>query len=576
MASRNLFLAFSAGTLVLGVVFACAIAQETRRPATAASPRVASRAVPNKPKPPEYIFTGRVTSRYGPVAGARVRVQGQDKMVLTDARGRFVLRSPLPRRGRLLVTAGKAGWFNSAGRLGRGGNVGNLVMAPLFLGDQPGYIFLSPRICFMCHTKVTRIWAGAKMSRALANPLLWDMYYGTAAGGRLRRGPGWRRDNPRQEGSCAVCHAPTAAANPARSLDLRTIARSRRTEWTGISCDYCHKVRQVVPDMRKPGHASAVLERQWSRRWIMVFGPYDDTVAPPMAASYSPVFGQGRFCSTCHSHFRRPARGRKWDWSKIYTAREWAGFGLKGNAWLPIQTTYNEWKQWQDSLGPRDPNKGKRCQSCHMGWEKRLLPYDHYLVDGMARRMWGVYRSPSSITPHLFEGGTRTQLQNALGMELEGKIKGNRLVIKVHISNTNGGHWVPTGETMRNVILLVSAKDSAGKALKLVKGGRLPWWAGRGKPTDGNYAGLPGAIFARVLADDRGHLNVPFWRATRIVQDNRIRPKKTVTLEFVYALTNPNDEPSALAKLIYRPVVRPLARIKGWRVKDILITQKAW
>jgi hypothetical protein len=83
-------------------------------------------------------------------------------------------------------------------------------------------------------------------------------------------------------------------------------------------------------------------------------------------------------------------------------------------------------------------------------------------------------------------------------------------------------------------------------------------------------------MFARVLADDNGNLNVPFWRATKIASDTRVRPKTTVTLEYVFALDDPEDEPTAEAKLIYRPVNRTLAERKNWSVKDILITSSAW
>jgi hypothetical protein len=110
----------------------------------------------------------------------------------------------------------------------------------------------------------------------------------------------------------------------------------------------------------------------------------------------------------------------------------------------------------------------------------------------------------------------------------------------------------------------------------MIKGSRLPEWAGVGDARKGNYAGLPGAAFARILGDDKGDLHVPFWRATRIISDNRIRPKSTVTLEFEFALDDPEDEPAVEAKLIYRPVVRPLAEKKHWPVEDIMITGMAW
>lgn len=129
---------------------------------------------------------------------------------------------------------------------------------------------------------------------------------------------------------------------------------------------------------------------------------------------------------------------------------------------------------------------------------------------------------------------------------------------------------------MRSVLLLLQVSDSKGNPLRMIKGPVLPEWAGKGNIEEGNYAGLPGAVFARVLQDDEGNIHVPFWRATRIASDTRVRPKSTVTLKFVFALDVPDDEPTVDAKLIYRPVIRSLAKKKNWPVKDILITSGVW
>jgi hypothetical protein len=391
-------------------------------------------------------------------------------------------------------------------------------------------------------------------------------------------GPGYRLDNPQSQGNCTICHAPSVAGTIPWSQDLNDVLRSPRTEWDGISCDYCHKVRKVIKDKTKPSGRAAVLERQSPIRGnsILVFGPYDDVTAPPMAASYNPLFDQGQFCSLCHSHSKKLASGKTWDSSKVYTTAEWEGFGLESNNYLPIQTTYQEWKQWQDQLPANDSNNGKKCQDCHLSWRKEMLPYDNYVVDGMARNMWGTYRSPKNIRPHHFDGGTETQLKTALAMEVEGEISDRTLTVSVFITNTNGGHWVPTGETMRSVMLLLNVTDSNGKPLEMIKGSHLPDWAGKGKAESGNYAGLPGAVFARVLGDDDGNLNVPFWKATRVVSDSRIRPKKSVKLKFEFAVEDPEDEPTAEASLIYRPVIKPLATIKNWDARDILITSSVW
>ncbi|MEE9436430.1 MAG: multiheme c-type cytochrome [Candidatus Adiutricales bacterium] len=527
----------------------------------------------------EMIITGRVVSPYGPESGARVRIPGEDEFTLTDKDGRYRLKAAAPPGNRTLrVTAGKEGFFNNRATVKRDGRAGDIFLNPIYLNDRSDYKFNSPRVCYACHTKLALTWLDSKMAHATSNPKLLDMYYGTDAYGHPGRGPGYRLDNPDSVGNCAICHAPSAAADPGRSLDLKDILSSSRTEWDGISCEYCHKVRKVIDDPSTPSGAAAILERQKpaSGQSILVFGPYDDVVVPPMAASYNPIYESGRFCSLCHSHREPLAEGKVWDREKIYTDEEWSGFGLKDDTMLPIQTTYQEWKAWQDGLPQGDPNKEKNCQQCHMSWTKKLLPYENYVVENMARNMWGTFRDPKNIRPHHFEGGTRAQLANALAMELEGRVEDGLLTIKVHISNTNGGHWVPTGEPMRSVMLLVEARDSDEKPLKLVRGGRLPEWTGSGKPDDGGYAGLPGAVFAKVLADKDGNLNVPFWRAASIAMDTRIRPKKTRTIEFVFELPDPDDEPAVEARLIYRPVNRSLAEQKKWKVDDIPMVSKSW
>ena len=527
---------------------------------------------------PGIVVRGRVISTYGPVENARVRVAGDENYTLTDRQGQYELITALRPGTRLLVTAGKDGWFNNGQVADRSGRVRDIFLNPVYLNDRPDYRFNSPVVCSRCHVKLTRYWDQSKMAHTTSNPKLLDMYYGTDAFQRQGVGPGYRLDNPGSEGNCTTCHAPSVAGSVPLSQDLKRVLRNPWNEWDGISCEYCHKVRKVITDKTKPSHKAAVLERQSPARGnsILVFGPYDDVAVPPMAASFNPVFDRGEFCSICHNHFKKLDEGKTWDRSAVYSTAEWAGFGLDGNDYLPIQTTYQEWKQWQDQLPADDSNKGKKCQDCHLSWRKEMLPYDNYVVDGNARNMWGTYRSPKNIRPHHFDGGTETQLKTALALELEGEVLDKKLTVHVYITNTNGGHWVPTGETMRSVMLLITATDSNGNPLKMIEGSRLPDWTGQGSVAAGNYANLPGAVFARVLGDDKGNLHVPFWKATRVVSDTRIRPKKSVELQFEYAIEDPEDEPTVEASLLYRPVFRALAKIKNWDVEDIVIATSVW
>ena len=527
---------------------------------------------------PAATIHGRVTSVYGPVENARVRIIGEKNFTLTDRQGRYELTATPSPGERLIVTAGKEGWFNNGQIANFAGRTRDIFLNPVYLADRANYRFISPATCSQCHVKLTRYYDQSKMAHTTSNPKVLNMYYGTDAFNRPGVGFGYKLDNPKSDGNCTTCHAPSAAGAIPASQDLIDVLRSPWTEWDGISCDYCHKVRKVIKDKTRPSQSIAVQERQTPVQGnsILVFGPYDDVIAPPMAASYNPVFDQGQFCSLCHSQTKTLENGSAWDSSKIYSAAELQAFGLKDQGTLPIQTTFQEWKQWQDQLPADDANKGKKCQDCHMSWRKEMLPYDNYIVDGNARNMWGNFRLPENIHPHHFDGGTETQLKTALSLELEGAVSGNKLTVTAYITNTNGGHWVPTGETLRSVMLLLKASDSNGKPLKLIKGSTLPDWTGKGDVKTGHYAGLPGAVFARVLGDDKGNLNVPFWQATRIVSDTRIRPKKTVTFTFEFQMRDPSDEPAAEASLIYRPAFKSLATLKSWDVEDILITSSVW
>jgi len=557
---------------LIGIGFAAAFLAATGYYLTVSAAQTATRNSQGR------IIRGRVTSTYGPVANARIRIAGDEKYTLTNREGRYELVAAHSPGQQLRVSAGKEGWFNNGQVADRSGRIRDILLNPIYLDDQPDYRFISPVTCSRCHVNLTRYYDQSKMAHTTSNPKVLDMYYGTDALLRKGMGPGYRLDNPRSQGNCTICHAPSVAGSIPWSQDLNDVLRSPRTEWDGISCDYCHKVRKVIQDKTKPSGRAAVLERQSPIRGnsILVFGPYDDVTAPPMAASYNPLFDTGQFCSLCHSHAKKLASGQTWDSSEVYTNAEWEGFNLDGNNYLPIQTTYQEWKQWQDQLPADDSNKGKKCQDCHLSWRKEMLPYDNYVVDGMARNMWGTYRSPKNIRPHHFDGGTETQLKTALALEVEGETADKTLTVHVYITNTNGGHWVPTGETMRSVMLLLNVTDSNGKPLEMINGNRLPDWAGKGKVETGNYAGLPGTVFARVLGDDDGNLHVPFWKATRVVSDTRIRPKKSLELKFGFAIEDPEDEPTAEASLIYRPVIKSLATIKNWDAKDILITSSVW
>jgi hypothetical protein len=66
-------------------------------------------------------------------------------------------------------------------------------------------------------------------------------------------------------------------------------------------------------------------------------------------------------------------------------------------------------------------------------------------------------RDTSTVRTHKIEGTTATYLENAVEMTMETEMVGSELQVEVAITNSLTGHHVPTGVTVRNMILVVEA-----------------------------------------------------------------------------------------------------------------------
>jgi hypothetical protein len=88
-----------------------------------------------------------------------------------------------------------------------------------------------------------------------------------------------------------------------------------------------------------------------------------------------------------------------------------------------------------------------------------------------------------------------------------------------------------------------------------VNGPTVPIWGGDGNAGN-DYAGRTGKGFARVTGDESGKINIPVWRATTIVSDNRIKAKATDQSSYQFNLLGVDWQEDApifiTAKLIYR------------------------
>jgi len=490
--------------------------------------------------------SGTVVNERGPVEGARVRVQTSvdPDFVLTDAGGNFTLETPA---GPVIVCAGKE--LNTCGYVNTtGGTSGvEIVLQSLTYVDYQAYEYIDPRPdsgaawrCSQCHTRFYDQWEASGMANSVDNVYVQSYYNGTDIFGNPA-GFGYRVEHPESYGDCAGCHAPGMTS---RSVDPTSedwnLNNAAGDLMAGIHCDWCHKVSEV-----KTTTAPPYLNQKYLMRRPLnpipnggagpMLGSLDDVIYDWMGATYSPAMKDSALCALCHLD--------------------------NSHAGIPSEETYSEW------LNSSYPAAGEGCPECHME------PYgDTTIIDG------GIDRDPSQVHNHHFYGKTEADLTNAVTLGLDAVRDGGEVTVTVNIENTDAGHSVPTGFHTRNLILVVEATGNGGAPLTSVPTATeyVPDWGGIGDPEQGNYAGLPGRGFAKVMGDDEGNSPVFYTEATHVISDNRIVAEATDTS--VYTFEDPGSSAGTIhvaARLLYRRSWKADMDIKQWGIPDVVMEQDA-
>ena len=540
------------------------------------------------PLPP--TISGTVVNENGVVADAIVQVQATTNKTQSSSTGTFTL-SGLSGTTPVTVTAWAAGHFigwvtvNPSAPEWEGGDNLKITLKPLPQSDNPAYEWFTfegvsgSEACSLCHREYSE-WKSDQHSRAATNAHFLDIYMGTDANGNVGQavqfdvtgkplpidttqpyhGPGFRLDNPSRGGNCASCHTPVASkASNAQNCSWSgchtslTIERSNgvlqypavpSTSLTGsaaegVSCEFCHKIVNVVfdpktglplPDM--PGIMSYELVRPKTEEQQVFFGTLPDVSRPD---SYLPLLSKSEYCAGCHFGVFGGV----------------VGMGeVKGGTVI-----YNSYGEWKDSPYS-DPVTGKTCQDCHMPVSK-----ENWFV---SPERGGLKRDNVELHDHTMLGATSTTLlQNTVTMTTDAKRNNGQIEVQVSITNDQAGHDVPTDVPIRSVILVVEAFDADGKPLALTTGPVNPEFSG-------NYGGVPGKTFAKVLRDDwTGETpTAAFWRPVTIVEDNRIKAMATDTTKYVFAAPS-KQAVTIKVKLLYRRSFYALMQQKGWNDPDI-------
>lgn len=252
----------------------------------------------------------------------------------------------------------------------------------------------SAEYCGDCHRAIYDGWKHSAHASAMESRLFQDAMKMAEAdfGGGARK-------------VCLHCHSPLAAATGDLSL-------TKKVSWEGITCDYCHSIRDVTLTGANP---VAQVELTGAKS-----GPYADVVSPAHGTIFSKVHTTSLICTTCHEY------------------RNTLGFA--------VLTTYSEWKE--SSYG----KAGQQCQSCHM-----------YAVEGKVVDVRVKVPGADGINLHQMPGSHSVeQLNKAIRSQLTVVRDGEQLKVTVKMTNAGAGHYVPTGSPMRQLILEVKMDPYEG------------------------------------------------------------------------------------------------------------------
>jgi len=279
---------------------------------------------------------------------------------------------------------------------------GVYLVSVLFISTSLGWsaelsVPSSAEFCGDCHRAIEAGWKQSAHSQAVESRLFLDAMKLAEAD----YGPPARK-------TCLSCHSPIAVW----SGDLALV---KKVSWEGITCDYCHSIRDVTLSGPNP-HATVDYS-------LFKSGPWKDVNSPAHGAVYSAVHTSALICASCHEY------------------RNSQGFA--------VLTTYSEWSK--SVYGTQN----KTCQSCHM------YQVQGNVVDPRVQRV-----AQAGINLHQIPGShSMEQLEKALHAQLSATHEGGQLRIVVEVTNRGAGHSVPTGSPMRQLILEVHAAPYGGAAM---------------------------------------------------------------------------------------------------------------
>ena len=479
-----------------------------------------------------------------PIAGAVVSVQATNIETTTDGNGAFELSDASGNA--LTIVAGAKGYFYSSSTESAPAFDVELRLQDVPQEDDPFYTFTSPKRCGVCHPVQYEEWLGSPMQKAGMNTWVYDIYDGTGTGTEELPGFIYSRDsvfaesNPASE--CASCHQPEPwARTPFEAMGDRDDPTPGMLH--GVSCDMCHRIADI--DISKPNFPGifpdvVTLTRPVGNRWVVMYGVLGDvsyTQPGWMRASYQPQL-RSELCAACHQDANDPHETHDFESPESIIS----------------EPTYLEWVD--TPYADPESELHAECVDCHMAATNAGAACDRVTLN----------RPVGDVRSHRILGTTAEFLENALSVTMQAEIVGDSVEVEVAITNDQTGHHVPTGVTIRNMILLVEAwQQSDGTPLVHTGSTLIHDLGGVGDPAEGYYAGLPGRLYGKINIAENGTSPTFFTDAVAIVEDNRIPALATDTTNYSFEIPSGSGDIEVRARVIYRRSWRALVDGKGWQ-----------
>lgn len=448
-----------------------------------------------------FVVEVQVTLDGEPLPDAPVMQGGTDTVVRTGPLGTVQVTVDPDVEGVDTIVAGAPGAWNG-GKVASRGEPMTIELYSFSPVDNLDYAFLDAGVteeepvadkCSHCHLSIHEGWRESAHRTSAQNPVVQGVYQGVdlavdeaACGSRGTWGPivepGTGAATEGCEvapgvtgltggfGLCADCHAPAVEGGSLAGNDL--LAARDRAYRDGVTCDLCHKIESVEvggepgvggwlrvlrPGDPSPSPILGVVHP-------LQFGPYLDVINPYMGAVQRDHFRQSELCGGCHQH-EQPAL----DPAAPLDAERWPG------GTLPIQGTYAEWVASDDS--PDTP-----CQECHrpvlsgVGNSADLGNVFELVPDSAAGwvRPPGAVRSHGDLGPRQADSGI---LERAASVDVVTAWADGEVTASVTVRNVGAGHAIPTGEPLRNLVLVVEA-ECEGVPLAATGGDVVPGFGG--------------------------------------------------------------------------------------------------